>query len=216
MNAELRRRLAQAAGPDAVASAGDLVTPRGHEQAVAAVKLCADESVRLRVRSSADGESAAPDGGIVLSLERLNGIAIHAEGLTLRAEAGASLDAVRAAASESGLSVVGLGADGTHAGSLVARGGVPRRSLTGVEAVLPTGEAIAFGGAVLKDVVGYDLPAVLLGSMGRLAVILAVTFRLEPRNAKTPVARAPGAGAADSHALLVRAFDPRGLLQSQS
>ena len=93
---------------------------------------------------------------------------------------------------------------------------MPRRSLTGVEAVLPTGEAVGFGGSVLKDVVGYDLPAVLLGSMGRLAVILAVSFRLEPQHAKTPVAQALGAEAAGAHAMLVRAFDPRGLLQSQS
>jgi len=215
MDAELRSRMVQAVGGDAVSSSSALVTPHDREQAIAAVKLCAEENVRLRVRSS-PGEAAAPEGGIVLSLERLTGVTRHAEGLTLRAEAGAPLEAVRIAASESGLSVVGLGAGEGRAGSLVARGGVPRRSLTGVEAVLPTGEAIAFGGAVLKDVVGYDLPSVLLGSMGRLAVVLAVTFRLEPNDARTPVARAPGAGAADSHALLVRAFDPRGLLQSQS
>ena len=216
MDAELRSRMVQAVGGDAVSSSSALVTPHDREQAIAAVKLCAAENVRLRVRSSPGGAAAAPEGGIALSLERLTGVTRHAEGLTLRAEAGAPLEAVRIAASESGLSVVGLGAGEGRAGSLVARGGVPRRSLTGVEAVLPTGEAIAFGGAVLKDVVGYDLPSVLLGSMGRLAVVLAVTFRLEPNDARTPVARAPGAGAADSHALLVRAFDPRGLLQSQS
>ena len=52
--------------------------------------------------------------------------------------------------------------------------------------------------------------------MGQLAVILAVTFRLEPEHARTPVASAPGASAGDRHALLARAFDPQGLLQSQS
>ena len=83
---------------------------------------------------------------------------------------------------EAKLAVVGLGAEtgSGHVGTLVARGEVPRRSLSGVEAVLSTGEAVKAGGAALKDVVGYDLIAALLGSAGRLAIIAAVTFRLEP------------------------------------
>jgi len=216
MDAILQRRLIEAMGRDAVTPASAVVTPRDHKRAVAAVRVCADGAVPLRVRSSTGGGPTAPDTGIVLSLERLTGVTVHAEGLTLRAEAGAPLDAVRASAAAAGLSVVGLGSEPGNAGTLIARGAVPRRSLTGVEAVLPTGEVVAFGGAVLKDVVGYDLPAVLLGSMGQLAVILAVTFRLEPQHTRTPVASAPGASAGDRHALLARAFDPQGLLQSQS
>ncbi|MBV8444649.1 MAG: FAD-binding oxidoreductase, partial [Candidatus Dormibacteraeota bacterium] len=89
-------------------------------------------------------------------------------------------------------------------------GEVPRRSLCGVEAVVPGGELVRFGGGVLKDVVGYDLPALLLGSMGRLAVIVAVTFRLEPAAARTPAPPPPGAiGDLD---LVTAAFDPHGLL----
>jgi len=209
MDAALQRRLTTAAGRDAVTPPAT-VTPRDRAHAVAVVNVCAEDNVRFRVRSSRDGGVTAPDGGIVLSLERLAAVELHAEALTLRAEAGAPLDVVRATCAAAGLSVVGLGADAGSAGTLVARGAVPRRSLTGVEALLPTGEVVASGGAVLKDVVGYDLPAVLLGSMGRLAVIVAVTFRLEPQHAVTPVAPPPGASAPG---LLVRAFDPRGLLQ---
>ena len=45
---------------------------------------------------------------------------------------------------------------------------------------------------MLKDVVGYDLLAALLGSAGRLAIIAAVTFRLEPAAARTRDCEATG------------------------
>lgn len=215
MDTELKRRLADATGRGATFD-GDVVVPRDQDAAVTVVQTCADAEARFRVRSSADGAEAAPEAGVVVSLERLTDVTLHAGGLTLRAQAGAPLDAVRAAAAAEGLAVVGLGAAPGHTGSVVARGAVPRRALTGLDLVLPTGEVITTGGTVLKDVVGYDLEALLLGSMGRLAVILAVSFRLEPQAARTPVAPPPGTGEAEARAVLARAFDPRGLLQSQS
>ena len=101
---------------------------------------------------------------------------------------------VRSAVAEPKLVVVGLGAEtgSVHVGTLVARGEVPRRSMSGVEAVLSNGDAVKAGGAALKDVVGYDLIAVLLGSAGRLAVISAVTFRLEPAAGRTATVEAAG------------------------
>ncbi len=96
-----------------------------------------------------------------------------------------------------------------HAGSLVARGEVPRRSLTGVDAVLPQGELVRLGTAVLKDVVGYDLTSALLGSEGRLAVITAVHLRLAPTGARLPT---PDATGPRSVAELAAVFDPEGIL----
>ncbi|HEY8675894.1 MAG TPA: hypothetical protein VIO13_08010, partial [Candidatus Dormibacteraeota bacterium] len=109
---------------------------------------------------------------------------------------------------------VGLGAQtgSGHVGTLMARGDVPRRTLAGVEAVLTTGETVRAGGAMLKDVVGYDLLGALLGSAGRLAIIAAVTFRLEPAAARTPTATPPGARTWQP--ALADAFDPKGLLRS--
>jgi FAD/FMN-containing dehydrogenase len=75
------------------------------------------------------------------------------------------------------------------------------------------GERVSAGGSVLKDVVGYDLATVLLGSMGALAIIVAATFRLEPVRSRTPVAEPPGA--VPPHELIARAFDPQGLLSAR-
>jgi FAD/FMN-containing dehydrogenase len=110
------------------------------------------------------------------------------------------------------IGVPGGGPVAIHAGSLVARGQVPRRALTGIQAVLPDGEVVHAGGLVLKDVTGYDLAGTLLGSMGRLALITEVIFRLQPRQARSAVPEAPAGGTGPLTDLLRRAFDPDGLL----
>jgi glycolate oxidase len=51
----------------------------------------------------------------------------------------------------------------------------------GLEAVLPTGEIIRTGGKVVKNVVGYDLTQLLVGSEGTLAIITKIILRLVPK-----------------------------------
>jgi glycolate oxidase len=51
----------------------------------------------------------------------------------------------------------------------------------GLEAVLPTGEIVETGGKVVKNVVGYDLTHLLVGSEGTLAIITKIILRLVPK-----------------------------------
>ena len=215
MDGELRRELSAALGGSSVSSDSDVVIPSSQEAIAATMRLCDSTATHVTVSSRADTGAAVAHGGIVLSLNRLQSVTLAAAQLTLRAEAGATVDAVRKEAERARLAVVGLtsGVKSEHVGGLIARGEVPRRALCGIEAVLSSGERVTLGAGVLKDVVGYDLPALLLGSMGRLAIVAAVTFRLEPQGAKTPVAAAPGVSQDGTHALVARAFDPQGLLQ---
>jgi glycolate oxidase len=59
--------------------------------------------------------------------------------------------------------------------------GTTKRYVLGLEAVLPTGEIIETGSKAVKNVVGYDLTQLLVGSEGTLAIITRITLRLVPR-----------------------------------
>jgi len=63
--------------------------------------------------------------------------------------------------------------------------GVTSRWVTGVEAVVAPGELVSFGGPVRKDVAGYDLKSLLIGSEGTLGIITAAWLRLTPAPAQT-------------------------------
>ncbi len=66
-----------------------------------------------------------------------------------------------------------------------AGSGPVRQQVLGVEMVDGGGRALRFGRPVLKNVAGYDLTKLLVGSFGRLGVLTAVTLRLRPRRPLT-------------------------------
>jgi glycolate oxidase len=61
--------------------------------------------------------------------------------------------------------------------------GVTRDYVLGLEAVLPGGEVINVGGRTVKNVTGYDLVALLIGSEGTLAVVTRITCKVLPKPA---------------------------------
>ncbi len=58
--------------------------------------------------------------------------------------------------------------------------GVTRDYVLGIEAVLPNGDIIKVGGRTLKNVAGYDLTSLLVGSEGTLAIVTKIIFKLLP------------------------------------
>ena len=58
--------------------------------------------------------------------------------------------------------------------------GTTRRYVLGLEAVLPSGEIIHTGSKAVKNVVGYDLTQLLVGSEGTLAIVTKIVLRLVP------------------------------------
>jgi len=226
MDADLRARLTDITGSSAVDD--DTVSPDTAEQVEQVCAALAAAGTRIAVSSAparaaaGRGKAAAGNGAagavakaVTVSLSRLDGVEVEADRLVARAGAGASLGNLRAAVEKAGFILAaaldGVPAD-TRVGELVGRGLLSRRALTGIEAVLPDGGRVGAGGAVLKDVAGYDLPAVLLGSEGRLALVTAAYFRLQPRGVPREASQAAGVPRAVLGDALALAFDPERLL----
>ncbi len=70
---------------------------------------------------------------------------------------------------------------GNVSGSRRLSMGAARDHILGFTAVSGRGEALKGGGAVVKNVTGFDLPKLMAGSWGTLAVLITITMRVLPR-----------------------------------
>jgi glycolate oxidase len=211
VDGSLRHLLSEAIGADALLDDGAVLVPADVEGVRSVLRIAAGHHLPLRIASGERGKGRAPAGGALLSLWRLDAMRVDAGAGIARLEAGADLGDLQRALEAASLAVPGLStrARSRHAGSLAARGDLPRRSVCGLEAVLPGGEMVRLGAPVLKDVVGYDLASVILGSGGRLAAVTAVSLRLVPATAAVPELEARGSQPVDE---LLATFDPQGIL----
>ena len=127
-----------------------------------------------------------------VSLEKLDDVEVldRAEGVC-HAAAGVPLEALRGLVAESGweLPLDDASRGGTLGGALAsvavapraAGFGRPRDAVLGLEVALVDGSLTSCGGRVVKNVTGYDLAKLYLGSLGALGVITSAWLRLRPR-----------------------------------
>src|SRR2546423_3558156 len=169
--------------------------PRSSEEVAEVVAWCYAHGVPIVPRGGGTGYAggAVPlDGGVVLSLERLDRVRSFDPLLwRIEVEAGLRTAEVRRIAREGGLlfapdpgaaeqSQIG-GNIATNAGGPHAyKYGVAGKWVTGLEVVVAPGELVRFGGPLRKDVAGYDLKQLLIGSEGALGVITPAWLRLMP------------------------------------
>jgi glycolate oxidase len=173
-----------------------VVLPRTAQEISEILKLATQARIPVTPRGAGSGLSggAVPlFGGICLSLERMNEILeIDTKNLIAVVEPGVVTNKLEAVAMEKGLFFAGypMSEEFCFVGGNVAENagggraikyGVTGRYITGLEAVLPTGEILQFGGKRLKDVTGYNFIGLLTGSEGTLAVITKIFIRLLPR-----------------------------------
>jgi glycolate oxidase FAD binding subunit len=192
------------------------VFPGSVDEVRAIVTLAADAG--LPVVPWGGGTAAAVGvpaarSGLVLGLRRLDRIVEHEPGdLTVTVQAGRTYDALQSALRERGqwLSLDPPDAGrATIGGVLAANASGPRRQLygtardllIGVTVVTADGTLVRGGGKVVKNVAGYDLPKLFVGSCGTLGVIVEVTLKLRPlpeaeRLVAIPFDRLSAAGAA--------------------
>jgi len=152
--------------------------------------------LRIAARGTWPGRGAAvaPDA-VALDVSRISGIVEYVPGdLTLTARSGTTIAELDAATSAHGQwcpllpwggdegSLGATFATATH-GPCSASLGAPRDIALGMEFVDGTGAVIRAGGRVVKNVAGFDLTRLLVGSWGSLGVITEVSLRLRARPA---------------------------------
>jgi glycolate oxidase len=146
------------------------------------------------------GGANAIDGCVVLSLERMRRIReINTEQRYAVVEPGVINADLGRAAAAAGLfyppdpgsfEICTIGGNlATNAGGMACvKYGVTRESAMGLEIVLAGGAVLHTGSGARKDVAGYDLTSLFIGSEGTLGVITAATLRLRPAPPVPPVA----------------------------
>ena len=193
LSGEDRENYARDESPRAQRFLPDLVVRPGDAAQVSEVlKLANQERIPVTVRGGGTGLSGgavAVNGGIVLSMERMNRIIeVDRENFVATVEPAVTLADLFLAVEEHGLcyplfpgeKMAAIGGNvATNAGGMKAvKYGVTRHFVLGLEAVLATGEIIKTGGKYVKSSTGYDLTQLLVGSEGTLAVITRVLLRL--------------------------------------
>ncbi len=175
--------------PDAVAR------PGSREEVAELLAALSEAKVPAVPRGSGSGLSGGTvpiQGGVVLEMNRLNALLeVDRENLTATFGPGLVTGEFSRLLEPMGLMyppdpgstvVSSLGGNVAEcAGGMRAlKYGVTRDYVIGLEAVLASGEIIRTGGKSTKDVAGYDLTRLLVGSEGTLAVITEITVRLVP------------------------------------
>jgi glycolate oxidase len=165
------------------------------EQVSVIFKLAQRERIPVTPRGAGYGLSggAVPVyGGIVLSLEKMKRILeIDKDNLMVTVEPGVITGDLHRAVEAEGLfyppdpasldscTIGGNIAEGAG-GPRAVKYGVTQHYVCGLEAVLPSGEIVRLGGKRVKDVTGYNLIQLLIGSEGTLAVVTKIILRLLP------------------------------------
>jgi glycolate oxidase len=177
----------------------DLVLIPGTVDEIAAIaRLCNTHRVPLVVRGAGTGYtggSVPVRGGVLLAMERFDRILeIDEENLLVVVQPNVLTYQLQDAVEARGLfyppdpaslktSALGGNVAECAGGPRAVKYGTTRRYVLALQAVLPTGEIIRTGSKAVKNVVGYDLTQLLVGSEGTLAILTEITLRLVPKPA---------------------------------
>lgn len=159
------------------------------------MKLAQQENFPVTPRGAGYGLSGGgvpAMGGVVMSMEKMNRIVeIDLENLMVTVEPGVITGDLHRAVEEIGLfyppdpasldsCTIGGNIAENAGGPRAVKYGVTKDYVCGLEVVLPSGKIVSMGGKVVKNVTGYNLLQLMLGSEGTLAIIVKILLRLLP------------------------------------
>jgi FAD/FMN-containing dehydrogenase len=194
------------------------VRPGSTAEVVLVMQIAARHGVAVVPVSGRTGlvGGAMTNGGLMLSVERLNSIReIKAGARIAVVEAGVVLDRLHNAAEAEGLyfplwfgargsAMIGGVLSTNAGGSNVLRYGSTRALCLGLEVVLPDGRVLNLMSQLHKDNSGYDLKHLFIGAEGTLGVITAAVMKLVPRPRAYATATLSARSLPDALALLNR------------
>lgn len=172
-----------------------VVKPQSAAEISELMKLASSENIPVTPRGAGTGLSGGClplYGGISLSLERMNSILeIDEANLVCVTQPGVITQVLQEAVEQCGLfypvdpasrgsCFIGGNVAENSGGPRAVKYGVTKDYVLGLTAVLPSGEIIKSGGKLYKDVTGYNLAQILIGSEGTLAIITEIILRLLP------------------------------------
>jgi glycolate oxidase len=175
-----------------------VVLPSSTEEVSRIMKLAYEADMPLTPqggRTGLSGGALPVAGGVLLSLMRMNRILeIDEKNMQVVVEPGVVAADLQEKLKEHNLffppdpsstieSTLGGNVAENAGYTRAVKYGVTRDYILGLEAVLPDGEIIQVGGRTVKNVTGYDLVALIVGSEGTLAVVTKIIAKLLPKPA---------------------------------
>ncbi|WP_322283224.1 FAD-linked oxidase C-terminal domain-containing protein [Prosthecobacter sp.] len=175
---------------------GAVVFPLTAEEVADCVKLARRCSIPVVTRGSGTGLSGGSvplDGCLVICLVKMDKlIEVDEKNLTLRAQSGVITKEIDDAAAKVGLfyppdpgsmkiSTIGGNVAENSGGLRGLKYGVTRDYVMGIEVVLPDGTLTFLGNKCVKDVAGYSMKDLFIGSEGTLGIITEVILKVLPR-----------------------------------
>jgi glycolate oxidase len=172
-----------------------VVFPKSTDQVSQVMKRAYAENIPVTIRGAGtnlSGGSIPVRGGLVLCMTRMDRIVdIDDANFTATVEVGVVLNHLNQELTRRRLffppdpqsflaATIGGCVAENSGGPYALKYGIFKHYLLGLEMVLPTGKVLSLGGRTMKNVTGYDLPQLLCGSEGTLAVITRATLRLLP------------------------------------
>jgi glycolate oxidase len=182
--------------PVLYAQAGCVTLPKTTAQVVQVVRYAAQNKIPVVTRGSGTGLSGGSvpvHGCIVLCLVQMDRVLeLDQKNLTIQVESGVVTQKVTELADAAGLlyppdpgsmkiSTIGGNVAENSGGLRGLKYGVTRNYVMGLEVVLANGETGSFGNKCVKDVAGYSMKDVFIGSEGTLGIITKVLLRLVPK-----------------------------------
>jgi glycolate oxidase, subunit GlcD len=173
-----------------------VVFPTSQEDVQKLVKVCYEEEIPIFPRGAGSGLTggAVPtlEKGVVVSFERMNRFQIDVDNATAVVEPGVITYEFQRELERFGLfyppdpssfkySTIGGNIAENAGGPRCLKYGVTREYVLGLTAVIKEGEIIKTGNPVIKDVAGYDITKLFVGSEGTLGLITSAVLKLIPK-----------------------------------